>query len=76
MSRIEIKEIKSQLKPGTRIRLDEWGEADPNPIAAGTYGVVNHVDDAGQIHVAWDNGRFLAISPEYGDKYTVIDNRD
>ena len=30
----------------------------------GTRGTVDHVDDAGQVHPIWDNGRTLAIVPE------------
>ena len=45
---------------------------DPNPIPDGTEGTVSGVDDAGQIHVDWDNGRRLAISTEYGDVFRKI----
>ena len=48
--------------PGTRIELihmdDKWA------VPSGTRGTVDYVDDAGQIHLIWDNGRTLAIVPQ------------
>jgi len=37
---------------------------DPEAVPSGTEGTVTHVDDIGQLHVNWDNGRTLAIIPE------------
>ena len=58
----EIAEIRLNFPPDTRIELihmeDNW--AVPN----GTRGTVDYVDDAGQIHMKWDNGRTLAIVPQ------------
>ena len=42
---------------GTRIRLLAMPD-DPNPIPAGTCGTVVAVDDAGQLLMQWDNGRW------------------
>jgi hypothetical protein len=33
------------------------------PIEPGTQGTVEFVDDMGQIHMRWDNGRTLALVP-------------
>jgi hypothetical protein len=33
------------------------------PVESGTRGTVKHVDDAGQLHMQWDNGRTLALVP-------------
>ena len=56
------KENKAKYPPGTRIEL--LGMEDPfSPIAPGTRGTVDHVDDAGQLHMRWDNGRTLAVIP-------------
>ena len=33
------------------------------PVGSGTRGSVWYVDDAGQIGVAWDNGRSLSLIP-------------
>ena len=57
----EIAEIRLNLPPDTRIQLihmeDQWA------VPSGTRGTVDHVDDAGQLHMKWDNGRTLAIVP-------------
>ena len=53
---------KLTYPPGTRIHLNNMD--DPySPVPAGTKGTVESVDDMGQIHMAWDNGRTLAIIP-------------
>ena len=57
------KENKAKYPPGTRIELIQMN--DPfSPVEAGTRGTVHHVDDAGQLHMQWDNGRTLAIVPQ------------
>lgn len=65
----EVKRRKLSLKSGMRIKCVEMLN-DPRPIEPGTAGTVDFVDDAGQIHVKWDNGRGLALAIE--DKYEVI----
>ena len=70
MDRKIVKFIKEQYPPGTRIRLNSM--SDPYaPIAPGTEGIVDLVDDAGSIHMKWDNGRTLAIIPGE-DSFTVL----
>ena len=58
----EVLKLKQEYPLGTRIVLnymdDKWA------VPPGTRGTVDHVDDAGQIHPKWDNGRTLAIVPE------------
>ena len=55
----EIAEIRLSYSPDTRIELihmdDKWA------VPSGTRGTVDHVDDAGQIHMKWDNGRTLSL---------------
>ena len=54
--------IKRCYPPGTRLVLLSMD--DPYaPVPSGTKGTVVHVDDTGQIHMKWDNGRTLAIVP-------------
>ena len=70
MDRKMIKFIQEQYPPGTRIRLNSMN--DPYaPVAPGTEGIVDLVDDAGGIHMKWDNGRTLAIVPGE-DSFTVL----
>lgn len=62
--------IKEQYPPGTRIRLNAM--EDPYaPIAPGTEGEVDFVDDEGQIFMKWDNGRTLPLAPGE-DSFTVL----
>ena len=70
--KMNIQKTKETYKKGLRIKLIKWGEADPRPVPEGMEGVINYVDDIGQIHVAWNNGQFLAISEEYGDEFCLI----
>ena len=41
------------------------------PIVPGTEGEVDFVDDIGQLHMKWDNGRTLALAPGE-DSFTVL----
>ena len=54
---------------GTRIRLVEM--RDSQAVEAGMTGTVETVDDAGSVHMKWDNGRGLALIPE-GDSFEVL----
>ena len=54
---------KEMYPKGTRIELISM--EDPfAPIESGTQGTVEFVDDMGQIHMRWDNGRTLALIPD------------
>ena len=70
MDRKMVEFIKEQYPPGTRIRLNSMD--DPYaPIVPGTEGEVDFVDDIGQIHMKWDNGRTLALVPGE-DSFSVL----
>ena len=70
MDRKMVNFIKEQYSPGTRIRLNSM--EDPYaPIAPGTEGVVDFVDDIGTIHMKWNNGRSLGIVPGE-DSFSVL----
>ena len=62
LTRREIAELRLNYPPGTRIMLeymeDNWA------VPRGTRGSVTQVDDAGTIHMKWDNGRSLGIVPQ------------
>lgn len=61
-SRGQVEFTRSCYPPGTRIVLSSMN--DPYaPVESGTRGSVRYVDDAGQVGVAWDNGRSLSLIP-------------
>ena len=53
---------KEMYPKGSRIELVEMND-DLCPVPSGTQGTVEFVDDMGQIHMKWDNGRTLALIP-------------
>ena len=54
---------KKAYPPGTRIELIHMD--DPHaPVPDGMRGTVHFVDDAGHIHMKWDNGRTLSIATD------------
>ena len=69
-SRKEVESIKEQYPVGTRIELVQM--EDPYaPVESGMQGTVKIVDDAGTLHMKWDNGRTLGIVPGE-DQFKVI----
>ena len=70
LSQKEVRKIKEQYPVGTRIELIRMD--DPYaPIESGMQGTVENVDDAGTLHMKWDNGRTLGIVPRE-DVFKVI----
>lgn len=64
----DVQFIKDFYKPGSRI----WcREMEGEPSMSDVKGTVAFVDDFGDIHVDWDNGRGLALIPGV-DKYGLI----
>lgn len=65
-----VQVFRERYPEGTRIRMIHM--TDPHPVDTGTEGTVKFVDDAGHIHVSWDNGSTLAVLP-LEDEFEVIE---
>ena len=64
--------LRERYPAGTRIRLNHMD--DPYaPIPDGTVGEVQYIDDGGNIHMVWENGRTLSLI-EGVDDFTIITN--
>ena len=70
----QLKALRERFPAGTRIRLNHMD--DPYaPVPPGTTGSVAYVDDAGNVHMKWDNGRSLSLIPDEDD-FTIIKKED
>jgi hypothetical protein len=67
--REEVEKIKKLFPVGTRVRLIQMD--DSQAVPSGILGTVDYIDDDGQIHMNWDNGRTLALI--YGvDQFEIV----
>ncbi len=59
MKELTVEEIKTVFREGLRVELEEMvGETQ---MPKGLQGVIQYVDDIGQIHVNWDNEKFFSF---------------
>lgn len=54
-----FRKLHKELK-GKRLRLIQMNN-EPNPVSPGTEGTIYGVDDAGTIHLNWDDGSLLGV---------------
>lgn len=69
----QVKIIKQRYKSGMCVQLDYMD--DIHAPAVGTKGIIYYVDDAGQIHVNWENGSALALIPQE-DNFHIVDSKE
>lgn len=67
---MNVSQIKKMYPKGTIVRLKKMDDFQAPPV--GTIGTIDHVDDAGTIHVHWQNGSGLGLIPEE-DEFEIID---
>lgn len=54
-----LQRLRDEYPPGTKVELIQM--CDPyRDMPCGLKGIVEHVDDAGGIHINWENGSSLA----------------
>ena len=73
LKREEVERIKEKYPKGTPIRL--YSMEGEHTVPPGSRGVVEHVDDIGQIHMKWENGSSLALNVEE-DRFDIITQQD
>ncbi len=73
LRREEIARIKEMYPKGTPIRL--YSMEGEQSVPPGSRGIVDHVDDIGQIHMKWENGSCLALNLEV-DRFEIITQQD
>ena len=65
-----LAQLRKQYPIGTKIQLISMRD-EKYPILPGTIGEVTHIDDAGSIHMRWENGSSLALIPEI-DSFQIV----
>ena len=69
----QLQALRERYPAGTHIRLNHMD--DPYaPVPDGTVGDVQYIDDAGNIHMKWQNGRTLSLIDGVDD-FEVISDR-
>ena len=58
----QLATLREQYPAGTKVQLISMRDAQAPP--AGTIGEVQFVDDAGSVHMRWENGSGLAFIPD------------
>lgn len=71
LSKEEIQVVKQKYIKGTKIKLIKM--YDPfTPPPSNTIGIVEFVDDVGQIHIRWNTGSSLALVPNV-DEFEILE---
>lgn len=70
----QLRALRERYPAGTLIRLKHMAD-DIAPVPPGTIGEVQMVDDGGNIHMKWQNGRTLSLI-EGVDDFEIISDRN
>lgn len=66
---MNVKQLRALYPKGTIICLKKMDDFQAPPV--GTLGEVEKIDDAGTIHVHWENGCGLGLIPEE-DEFEIV----
>ena len=58
----ELAMLRKKYPIGTMVRLIAMNDEQAPPV--GTIGEIQFVDDAGSVHIHWQNGSSLAVIPD------------
>ena len=70
----EVEFLRNKYPPGTKIKCIHMND-DCYPVPDGTLGTVQFVDDAGTIHVGWENGSSLGLVTDE-DKFVKVKKKE
>ena len=65
-----LEQLRKKYPKGTKLQMITMRN-EKYPVPSGTIGEVTHIDDAGSIHMRWENGSSLALIPEIDSFQTV-----
>ena len=65
-----LEQLRKKYPVETKLQLISMRN-ETYPVLPGTVGEVTHIDDAGSIHMRWENGSSLALIPEIDSFQTV-----
>lgn len=69
-SKAYLEQLRKTYPVGTKVQLISMRD-EKYPVLPGTIGEVTGIDDAGSIHMKWENGSSLALIPEV-DSFKVV----
>lgn len=72
-SQKEVYKLRKQYPTGTKVKCIQM--YDLFAVPSGTLGVVEFVDDIGQIHCKWNNGSSLALNVDE-DRFEIVKEED
>lgn len=70
-----LEQLRKKYPVGTKLQLISMRN-EKYPVLSGTVGEVTHIDDAGSIHMRWENGSSLALIPEIDSFQTVSEAKE
>ncbi len=70
-----LEQLRKKYPVGTKLQLISMRN-ETYPVLPVTVGEVTHIDDAGSIHMRWENGSSLALIPEIDSFQTVSEAKN